>query len=97
MISTNLCDACLDGKGGYCNDPECAMCRSVAPDVPIRDKTVPCECNVLRARIASLESEVERLRARVELAIRHAEGFGACEPSKWLKDLIRILKEALNG
>lgn len=32
-----LCDACLDGVGGECHVPGCALWMSTAPDVPIRD------------------------------------------------------------
>lgn len=32
-----LCDQCLDGAGGLCNNPDCALCRNRAPDLPFRD------------------------------------------------------------
>lgn len=37
-----LCDACLDGEGGECHHPSCAMWMNRAPDLPLRDKVV-CE------------------------------------------------------
>lgn len=60
-VSVNLCDQCLDGVGGYCNNPECALCRSVAPDAgPIRDMTAPCDCATQRTQLLT------ELRERVE-------------------------------
>lgn len=35
-----VCDGCLDGVGGECHVPGCALWMSVAPDVPIRDNAV---------------------------------------------------------
>jgi hypothetical protein len=35
-----ICDACLDGKGGYCNEPECCFCRMKAPEWAFRDLTI---------------------------------------------------------
>jgi len=32
----HLCDACLDGEGGECHTPGCALIYSRAPDIPIR-------------------------------------------------------------
>jgi hypothetical protein len=32
-----LCSLCLDGAGGCCNVPGCALCRRTAPDIAIRD------------------------------------------------------------
>lgn len=33
-----LCNLCLNGKGGECHVPGCALWMSTAPDVPIREK-----------------------------------------------------------
>ena len=34
-----LCDLCLDGTGGECHVPGCALWLNRASDLPIRDKT----------------------------------------------------------
>lgn len=31
-----LCEPCLDGMGGECHSPGCALWMSAAPDIPIR-------------------------------------------------------------
>jgi len=36
-VTVNLCGACLDGIGGECHTPGCALFLSVAPDIPIMD------------------------------------------------------------
>ena len=37
-VTLTLCNACLDGKGGECHTPGCALWMNRAPDVSIRDK-----------------------------------------------------------
>jgi hypothetical protein len=37
-VTLTICDLCLDGAGGECHVPGCAMWISAAPDIPIRDK-----------------------------------------------------------
>lgn len=38
FVSLWLCDLCLDGEGGECHMPGCALWMNRAPDLPIRDK-----------------------------------------------------------
>jgi hypothetical protein len=38
-VSLTLCRECLEGKGGECHTPGCALWMSAAPDIPILDKT----------------------------------------------------------
>lgn len=42
-VVLTLCNLCLDGKGGECHVPGCALWMSTAPDLPIRDKTESAE------------------------------------------------------
>jgi hypothetical protein len=35
-----LCALCLDGAGGTCHVPGCALCRNHAPDLPLTDEVV---------------------------------------------------------
>lgn len=37
LVQLRLCDLCLDGAGGQCHVPGCALWIKSAPDVPIRD------------------------------------------------------------
>lgn len=37
-VTLTICSACLDGVGGECHVPGCALWMSTAPDIPIRDK-----------------------------------------------------------
>lgn len=37
VVTLHLCDLCLDGQGGTCNVPACALCRSRAPNIFLRD------------------------------------------------------------
>ena len=37
-VTLTLCNACLDGKGGECHTPGCALWMIRAPDVSIRAK-----------------------------------------------------------
>lgn len=37
LVAITLCDACLDGEGGECHTPGCALWVKAAPDVSIRD------------------------------------------------------------
>ena len=34
-VIINLCEYCLNGTGGECHVPECALCRNCAPDIQI--------------------------------------------------------------
>ncbi len=36
-VVLTLCSACIDGEGGQCHVPGCALIRSAAPDISIRD------------------------------------------------------------
>lgn len=36
-VTLTLCSLCLDGAGGECHVPGCSLCRSQAPDIPLRD------------------------------------------------------------
>jgi hypothetical protein len=36
-VGLAICDACLDGEGGECHTPGCALWLSTAPDIPIRN------------------------------------------------------------
>lgn len=50
-----LCDLCLDGAGGECHVPGCALWMSRAPDIPIRDRTqdvAPLPVRTAEARLA---------------------------------------------
>lgn len=38
IVTLTLCDACLDGDGGECHTPGCALWMVSAPDVPIRER-----------------------------------------------------------
>lgn len=40
LVSLWLCDDCLDGKGGECHTPGCAMWMNRAPDLQLRSKLV---------------------------------------------------------
>ena len=40
-VVVTLCDRCLDGEGGECHTPGCALWMNRAPDVPIRSKVEP--------------------------------------------------------
>lgn len=37
LVRLWLCDPCLDGAGGECHTPGCAMWINRAPDIPLRD------------------------------------------------------------
>jgi hypothetical protein len=37
IVTLTLCDLCLDGAGGECHVPGCALWMSQAPDIPIRE------------------------------------------------------------
>jgi hypothetical protein len=41
IVTLQLCSSCLDGDGGICHVPGCALCRSTAPDIPIRESVIP--------------------------------------------------------
>jgi hypothetical protein len=41
IVTLQLCSSCLDGNGGICHVPGCALCRSTAPDIPIRESAIP--------------------------------------------------------
>lgn len=36
-VTLRLCAMCLDGKGGECHSPGCALWINRAPDLPLRD------------------------------------------------------------
>ena len=40
VMGIYLCDPCLDGAGGICHTPGCAMWMKTAPDIPIRDYVI---------------------------------------------------------
>jgi len=40
LVTLWLCDDCLDGKGGECHTPGCAMWLNRAPDLELRSKLV---------------------------------------------------------
>lgn len=35
-VTLTLCELCLDGKGGECHTPGCALWMNRSPDVPLR-------------------------------------------------------------
>lgn len=37
LVEITLCDLCLDGAGGGCHTPACALWLNRAPDISIRD------------------------------------------------------------
>ena len=37
LVQLWLCDLCLDGEGGQCHTPGCALWINRAPDLPLRD------------------------------------------------------------
>jgi hypothetical protein len=37
LVQLHLCDLCLDGAGGQCHVPGCALWIKSAPDISIRD------------------------------------------------------------
>lgn len=37
-VALTVCSRCLDGEGGECHTPGCALWMNRAPDVSIRDK-----------------------------------------------------------
>lgn len=37
QVTLWLCSLCLDGAGGMCHVPGCALCRNRAPDMGLRD------------------------------------------------------------
>lgn len=58
-VTLDLCNACLDGVGGECHTPGCALWMSQAPDISIRDKVVPELRTSLTHRIATLKDSVD--------------------------------------
>lgn len=40
LVCLTLCDACLDGIGGECHTPGCALWINTAPDVSIRERAL---------------------------------------------------------
>ncbi len=36
-VTLDVCDDCLDGKGGECHTPGCVLWLNRAPDIPFRD------------------------------------------------------------
>jgi len=92
IVSVNLCDQCLDGVGGYCNNPECALCRSVAPDAgPIRDMTAPCGCATQRTQL--LTEIRERVEAEHKAYVIMHQGAAA----HGLARAIAIIDEFMEG
>lgn len=52
-----LCDQCIDGAGGMCHEPGCALIRNRAPDMSIRD-------SCLVESIDGVEFDYETLRRK---------------------------------
>jgi hypothetical protein len=46
-VTIVLCGQCLDGIGGECHTPGCAMWMKSAPDVPVRDNALAAEETVI--------------------------------------------------
>jgi hypothetical protein len=40
-VTVTLCSGCIDGVGGECHTPGCALWISTAPDISIRDRVEP--------------------------------------------------------
>jgi hypothetical protein len=36
-VTLNLCEPCINGEGGECHTPGCALWMHSAPDIPILD------------------------------------------------------------
>lgn len=69
-VAFMLCDPCLDGAGGECHVPGCAMWLNRAPDLPLRDKLIgPCPANVA-AMLDEFESHPNAAR-QVPLSLWH--------------------------
>lgn len=57
-VALMLCDQCLDGAGGECHTPGCALWLNRAPDLPFRDKA---EAVLRAAESPALEEAVKAL------------------------------------
>lgn len=60
-VVITLCNLCIDGAGGMCHVPGCALIRNRAPDFPIRDSCdvesidgVPFDYETLRRKAVAL-------------------------------------------
>ena len=60
-----LCELCVEGKGGECHTPGCALWCKSAPDVPLGN--VFCVPGVQPAELELLHKLEEQVRASVEI------------------------------
>ena len=58
-VTLTLCNACLDGKGGECHTPGCALWMNRAPDVSIRDRAEGCSVRVVLERLLAACEDTE--------------------------------------
>lgn len=91
IVTVQICELCLDGKGGICNVPGCVLCRNTAPDLPIRDSVLP-----RRASPGLVEAVIAAMSTLSELANgpeRRGEGYTSV--GKQLLKTREYLREAL--
>jgi hypothetical protein len=71
LVQLSLCHLCLDGAGGQCHVPGCALWFKSAPDVSIRDWVTVIEPGTEAARPAVLTERAEK----AERAAADTEGL----------------------
>jgi hypothetical protein len=69
-----LCDACLDGVGGECHTPGCALWISRAPDIPIREKVVDCGGTIDPIDSINILDQIKDMRDALEAIAEYPEG-----------------------
>jgi hypothetical protein len=73
-----LCDLCLDGEGGQCHTPGCALWINRAPDISLRGNPA---ITILDAQaepapeLAAMTAERDEARAAVHEILALARGF----------------------
>jgi hypothetical protein len=83
-VVLTLCDACLDGTGGECHTPGCALWISTAPDIPLRDR-------------ARHESEAAKVTVDHPALVLLADALRATSGPARPEDIAKLLGHALTA